>query len=273
MGGGAAIIIWILILSCIVAVPIIVTSKSRRRRQAQQDKASSIALLPPHPPMVIATFGPTTGWLGKTITLDGQQLVLQDVGLLSAEQILEYDRQGHLIWSEEGMRDWVASVAAAASESTTSLKGEGVGIRFVAQFIDGVIFLVAGTAVVMLLYQGAPPEGFATALGPIFFCLWFGYYWWCEAAYGATLGKLALGLRVVMENGSQLTVGAAFLRTLLRIVDELPLAYIVGAIAVWSTGRNQRIGDLAARSLVVHKSDLRRLAAKTSEPEITTASV
>jgi uncharacterized RDD family membrane protein YckC len=268
MGGGAAIIIWILILFCIVAVPVIITSRSRRRRQEQQDAAAVVALLPPHPPMVIATFGPSTSWLGKTITLDGQEFILEDIGMLTAQTVLEYDRQGHLVWSREGMREWVGQVAAAVPAAATSLKGEGVGIRFVAQIIDGFVFVAAGVALLLLL-RGSSGEGVPAASAPVLFCLWFGYFWWCEAAYGGTLGKLALGLRVVMHNGSQLTVGAAFLRTLSRLVDELPFAYVVGAIFVWSTGRNQRIGDLAARSLVVHKSDLRRLAA--SPPSKATA--
>ena len=92
-------------------------------------------------------------------------------------------------------------------------------------------------------------------LGLGFWVSLFAYYWLLEAAYGWTFGKLAMGLRVVMGDGSRVTAGAAFLRTLLRLVDWLPAYYLVAAVSVWTTKRNQRIGDLAARTVVVGKRD------------------
>ena len=58
--------------------------------------------------MLIATFGPTTGWVGKTITFENEQFILQDYGPVTAAGVMEYDRQGHLIWPYDGMRAWVA---------------------------------------------------------------------------------------------------------------------------------------------------------------------
>lgn len=46
--------------------------------------------------MIVATFGPTTAWIGKTITREGDVFILEDHGPISAEAIMEYDRQGHL---------------------------------------------------------------------------------------------------------------------------------------------------------------------------------
>lgn len=77
------------------------------------------------------------------------------------------------------------------------------------------------------------------------------YYFVLEAAVGATVGKLLLGLRVVGSDGDRPSTGAIALRTLLRIVDWLPFLYLVGFIAMLATGaRRQRLGDLAAKTSV-----------------------
>ena len=57
--------------------------------------------------VVIATFGPTTGWLGKTIAYENGQFALEGLGPISAQHVLEYDRQGHLQWAYEGLPEWV----------------------------------------------------------------------------------------------------------------------------------------------------------------------
>jgi hypothetical protein len=61
--------------------------------------------------MLIATFGPTTGWAGKTITREGDAFILQDHGPISAADVMEYDGQGHLIWADQGTRAWIGSLA------------------------------------------------------------------------------------------------------------------------------------------------------------------
>jgi hypothetical protein len=64
--------------------------------------------------MLIATFGPTTGWAGKTIQYENGQFALDGHGPLSAQDVIEYDRQGHLVWAGDGMRAWVASLVTAS---------------------------------------------------------------------------------------------------------------------------------------------------------------
>ena len=63
--------------------------------------------------MLVATFGPTTGWLGRTIIREGDAFILEGHGPISAEAIMGYDRQGHLVWAADGMRAWVESKAGA----------------------------------------------------------------------------------------------------------------------------------------------------------------
>ncbi len=64
-----------------------------------------------HAPTVVATFGPTTGWAGRSITYDGRGFAIEGVGTVSAQDVLTYDRQGHLAWAHDGMRAWVAQLA------------------------------------------------------------------------------------------------------------------------------------------------------------------
>jgi uncharacterized RDD family membrane protein YckC len=70
-------------------------------------------------------------------------------------------------------------------------------------------------------------DGWAAIL---FLALVLGYYFGLEAAFGQTVGKYLLGLRVVRPDGNRPSTSAITVRTLLRIVDWLPLLYLVGFI-------------------------------------------
>jgi hypothetical protein len=61
--------------------------------------------------MLVAKFGPTSVLVGKTITYEGGQFILQDYGPLTLEQVIGYDRQGHLTWTRDDLRGWVYDVA------------------------------------------------------------------------------------------------------------------------------------------------------------------
>ena len=78
------------------------------------------------------------------------------------------------------------------------------------------------------------------------------YYGLSEATSGQTLGKRAMGVKVVGEDGAPVTPRAAVVRTLMRVVDSLPVLYLVGLASILLTGhRRQRVGDLVARTRVV----------------------
>jgi hypothetical protein len=70
--------------------------------------------------MVIATFGPTTAWVGETITREGDAFILEDHGAVSAQAIMEYDAQGHLVWTTAGARAWVGSLASSSAPFSPS---------------------------------------------------------------------------------------------------------------------------------------------------------
>ena len=92
----------------------------------------------------------------------------------------------------------------------------------------------------------------------------FAYYWLLEGKTGATLGKRALGLVVVKADSSECDLSAAAIRTVLRVVDILPFVYLLGLFVVAVTSKNQRLGDLAAGTLVVSK--LPRKASNAASP-------
>jgi uncharacterized RDD family membrane protein YckC len=70
-------------------------------------------------------------------------------------------------------------------------------------------------------------------------------------ASGRTPGKRMTHLRVVRDGGTPVDLPASAIRNLLRLVDILPAAYLVGLLAIAFTRRNQRLGDLAAGTLVI----------------------
>jgi uncharacterized RDD family membrane protein YckC len=131
------------------------------------------------------------------------------------------------------------------------MQNAGVGIRAVATIIDIVILMVIGW-VVALFTGGTTDDGFALQ-GPgalLYFIVAMGYYIVMEARMGYTVGKLAVGLRVVRADGTPLDWPSAVVRNLLRIVDGL-FFYLVGAILVWTSDRRQRLGDRVASTVVV----------------------
>lgn len=61
--------------------------------------------------MLVATFGPTTSWVGKTITWVGNQFMLEGYGPVPAAALVDYDQHGHLRWVSNEMRSWAWAYA------------------------------------------------------------------------------------------------------------------------------------------------------------------
>lgn len=85
----------------------------------------------------------------------------------------------------------------------------------------------------------------------------FGMEWLYPVAFevlarGQTPGKRAVGLRVVNLDGTPVVPSASVVRNLLLAADLLPFFYLTGVVAMLCNARFQRLGDLAAGTLVVH---------------------
>lgn len=75
---------------------------------------------------------------------------------------------------------------------------------------------------------------------------------------GQTVGKRLMGLRVVDARGLRLEPSQVIVRNLMRFIDALPALYLVGGIACVFSRHRQRLGDLAAGTVVVRTPRLAR---------------
>src|SRR5205809_1028494 len=73
---------------------------------------------------------------------------------------------------------------------------------------------------------------------------------------GQTPGKRWLKLRVIREDGRPISFFEAMIRNLIRVIDFMvPPFYSVGLVSVFSTARDQRVGDLVAGTVVVRERE------------------
>jgi uncharacterized RDD family membrane protein YckC len=93
--------------------------------------------------------------------------------------------------------------------------------------------------------------GFSCLSQVLFVFLYFPIFEWL---FGASPGKLILGMRVVQEDGRPCTLKAAVIRGLARLVDQL-LSANVAFFQMAKTPLRQRYGDKAANTLVVDHKD------------------
>jgi uncharacterized RDD family membrane protein YckC len=135
-----------------------------------------------------------------------------------------------------------------------SLPLAGPLVRFLALLVDAACVSCAASVLTTVLHLLAVISlDFARALMTVgVFLLSLGYgillewYW-----RGQTLGKRMFRLRVMDGQGLQLHFGQVVLRNLLRTVDMFPGLYLVGGVVSFFAGRNQRLGDIAAGTIVV----------------------
>lgn len=133
----------------------------------------------------------------------------------------------------------------------SSLEHRGNGIRAVAVIIDFVVWVAIGYVIAVATGSttgsGFDLEGLPAVL---WFLSFFAYYIVLEGQFGQTVGKWAVGLTVVRESGNPIDYRDALVRNVLRIVDGL-FFYLVGAILVYRSETNQRLGDSVGNTVVV----------------------
>lgn len=141
----------------------------------------------------------------------------------------------------------------------------GPGSRFLALLVDTVIWTLMMVLLAVLFFLTSPftltdtldsQQAWKMAvLVLLFFLTRWGYYIFFEAVLrGQTPGKKALGLRVVRENGLPPGLRHLIIRNLLRVTDMLPPpTYIVGGVSTIASRKGQRLGDMAAGTLVVRE--------------------
>jgi uncharacterized RDD family membrane protein YckC len=128
----------------------------------------------------------------------------------------------------------------------------GIGSRFMGLLLDLTVqyVLLIGCALLAFYALGGVAGDIAVAIASLLLLL--GYDVLFEVLGGGrTLGKRVAGLRVVLDTGAPIGLRASLIRNLLRLVEGVALLYVPAMISVLATGSNQRLGDLAAGTLVV----------------------
>lgn len=132
----------------------------------------------------------------------------------------------------------------------------GVARRFFAFAVDETLFFVpisiATSAYLASLDDNQEVSTAVVVLSVIVVAILLSLYFSLMEAYtGRTIGKRMLNIRVVKIDGSTMDMRSALIRNAMRIIDISFNSGLVGAIAIWVTPNNQRLGDLAAKTIVV----------------------
>lgn len=134
----------------------------------------------------------------------------------------------------------------------------GLGSRFLAGMLDVTIEIGLLLALVIVA-SATDPSGVVIAVYlVVLFLLLFGYFVLFEVLNrGRTPGKAAVGLRVIRTDGGPVGFVPSATRNLLRLVDGWDLLTVVlcpiGITSVVASRHNQRLGDLAAGTVVVRE--------------------
>jgi uncharacterized RDD family membrane protein YckC len=143
-------------------------------------------------------------------------------------------------------------------KAVVSFSIAGVGGRVGAHLIDAlvlfafwwIVIIVAGIAGLVMDENLVGGLIMMVVMSSLF--LYFILFEWLMG--GQTLGKKAMGLRVLSHDGTPVTLRGAVYRNLLRPADFLPVLYFAGFIAMFMNEKSQRLGDLAAGTIVIHEA-------------------
>jgi uncharacterized RDD family membrane protein YckC len=127
----------------------------------------------------------------------------------------------------------------------------GLGKRILGGIIDFVV--LAGFFYLYLFIFGketAPGEYYVSGFSAcILFSLMFLYFLILEKLTGKTLGKLIAKTKVVNSDGNKISWGQSFVRNIIRPIDGFAIG-IVAIIAIASSEKKQRLGDMLAKTYV-----------------------
>jgi uncharacterized RDD family membrane protein YckC len=165
--------------------------------------------------------------------------------------------------------DWRPSAVVTPEAVPLDLETASVGSRFLALLIDGAIQAAFLAALFLTIARLSLPSWVAASVGffGVFAAIW-GYPIVLETLWrGRTVGKAALGLRVVTREGGQIGFRHAAIRAALGLVDFILSGGAVAVVCVLATADNQRVGDLVAGTLVLReRTGMRRPAPAGFEP-------
>jgi uncharacterized RDD family membrane protein YckC len=143
-------------------------------------------------------------------------------------------------------------VTIATPEGVTiDLVLAGLGSRFIARLLDSLIQAVVIIALWLAVFGADAPGSVRAVVVVITFLVMLAYDVPFEVLnQGRTPGKAAAGIRVVGSDGEPVRFVASAIRNILRLVDFLPAFYLVGSTAIVASAHDQRLGDMAAGTIV-----------------------
>jgi uncharacterized RDD family membrane protein YckC len=129
----------------------------------------------------------------------------------------------------------------------------GLASRFIGLLIDTFVqFIVIGVAIAAMLAIGSTTAAIVISAAAVLITIGYDVIFEVGAG-GRTPGKRFSGVRVVMDDGRPIGLRASLIRNVIRLFEGFATAYIPAMISVLVTGNNQRLGDLAAGSLVIRE--------------------
>lgn len=155
---------------------------------------------------------------------------------------LQFDLAGPVSRIAAGLIDYLILAVVIVSALFALMSGGIIAVRFEDLTSWDAIIQLSAFAMGALLF--------------VVFGLHLGYFvaseWWLS---GQSPGKRLLGLRVVRDGGYAVTFGASFLRNVVRMVDMLPGAYLVGVLSVLLSSKHKRLGDFVAGTVVIRHDE------------------
>jgi uncharacterized RDD family membrane protein YckC len=132
------------------------------------------------------------------------------------------------------------------------LRPAGLTPRLYAFMID-VIIRMSVLSMIATVARSMEGIGISLYLIVAFLLEWFYPVAFELSRWGATPGKRAFKLKVVMDSGLPVTPAASITRNLLRVADFLPFMFGFAAVSMLIRRDFKRLGDIAAATLVVYQ--------------------
>ncbi|HEV3167615.1 MAG TPA: RDD family protein [Isosphaeraceae bacterium] len=165
--------------------------------------------------------------------------------------------------------EWTDEVRIETPEQIdVSLELAGLGSRFVAQVIDWavkfgliLVFVVLVTFTMQILGISSASRIGEYMVAAVLVVLIYAFLLGCDiywevSSSGQTPGKRLAGIRVIREGGAPIDFTSACVRNILGMADCLPFFYLLGGFLVLLSPRGQRLGDMAAGTIVIRERSL-----------------
>jgi uncharacterized RDD family membrane protein YckC len=148
-------------------------------------------------------------------------------------------------WKQEDIDAGFVQVEGGTAVPTPQVKYAGFWIRYVANFVDGLVLIIPQVIVSFILGSTSPISKISGLL-----VSWI-YFIWMTNSYQATLGKRAVGIRVLSDNSEKLSLGQIIIReTIGKFISAI--IFLIGYIMAGFTERKQALHDKIASTTVVY---------------------